>query len=239
MPALVIVPTYNECDNVLPLLRRVHELHPEIHVLIVDDASPDGTADLVRAHMKGDHRVHLVTRSAKLGLGTAYVAGFAYGLKHGYGTLIQMDCDFSHPPESLADLLKLSGDNDLVVGSRYVEGGSIAEWNWYRRCVSLMANRFAARVLGVGVRDLTAGFNAYSAGALSRIAYDDVASKGYAFQIETKYRVCRAGLRWTETPIKFVDRRHGASKIPRAQALFTFLRVIQLRLMPPPVRRED
>lgn len=239
MPALVIVPTYNERDNVLPLLRRIHELQPGLHVLVVDDASPDGTAELVRGLLARDDRVHLLERPGKLGLGTAYVDGFRFGLARDFGTLIQMDCDFSHPPEALAGLLERIAASDLVVGSRYVPGGSVTEWNWVRRGLSRLANRYAAFVLGVGIRDLTAGFNAYRAEALPRIGYDRVSSTGYAFQIELKYRACRAGLRVTELPIKFVDRRHGKSKIPRAQALWTLLRVMQLRLFPPAVGRED
>ena len=236
---LVVIPTYNEAENILPLARDVLGQDPSLHVLVVDDASPDGTGERVAEAGRSEPRLTLLARTGKLGLGSAYLAGFRHGLEHGYDWVVTMDGDGSHAPRFLPALLAAARTSDLVVGSRYVPGGSVTEWNWVRRGVSRLANRYAAFVLGVGIHDLTAGFNAYRAEALRRIGYDRVSSTGYAFQIELKYRACRAGLRVTELPIKFVDRRHGKSKIPRAQALWTFLRVMQLRLFPPAVGRED
>ena len=235
MRVLIVVPTYNERDNILLLLRRIHELHPEMHLLIVDDASPDGTAGLVRQYMRDNRTVFLLEREGKLGLGTAYVAGFGFGISRGYDALIQMDCDFSHSPDALSRFVQLIGENDVVIGSRYVPGGSVADWNWFRRTLSRTANAYSRTVLGVAIRDLTGGFNAYRTEALKRLGYDRVTSVGYAFQIEMKYRACLAGLRCTEFPITFIDRSRGVSKIPRGEVISAFLRVLRWRLQPPEI----
>jgi len=233
MRLLVVVPTYNEADNIARLLARIREAWPALDVLVVDDRSPDGTGELVRRHAGADSQVRLLERETKLGLGSAYRAGFAWGISRGYDGLIQIDADFSHDPQALGALAAGLEDHDLVVGSRYVHGGSVREWNLWRRSLSRSANAFARVVLGVPLRDLTGGFNAWRASALGRIGHADTSARGYSFQIEMKYRACLAGLRWVETPIVFADRRHGASKIPRSEVLTTFWNVLRWRLAAP------
>jgi dolichol-phosphate mannosyltransferase len=237
MRKLVVLPTYNERDNVIPLIRRIRGGTAGIDVLVVDDASPDGTAELVRVEADRDPGVLLVERPAKLGLGTAYLRGFQSGISRGYDLLIQMDCDFSHSPDALSSFVELIAGHDLVIGSRYVPGGVVADWNWFRRTLSRSANGFARAALGVAVRDLTGGFNGWRAAALERLSYETVGSTGYSFQIEMKYRACLAGLRWTEFPITFVDRHRGVSKIPRSEVVTTLLRVLKWRLAPPAIGR--
>jgi glycosyltransferase involved in cell wall biosynthesis len=233
MRVLVVLPTYNEAENVTWLLPRIRELEPAFDLLVVDDASPDGTAELVRRQMARDAQLHLIERERKAGLGTAYRAGFAWGLERAYDTLLQMDCDGSHDPRALAAFAARIEEHDLVIGSRYVPGGSVEQWQPFRRALSRWANRFARAVLGLPIRDLTGGFNAWRAEALERLGYSRVASRGYAFQIEMKYRACLAGLSWTEFPIVFVDRRQGRSKIPRSEVVTSLWRVLQWRLRPP------
>jgi dolichol-phosphate mannosyltransferase len=233
MRTLVVLPTYNERDNVVAMIRTVRERFPQIHVLVVDDASPDGTGDLARDEASRDPGVLLLERPGKQGLGTAYIAGFAHGIAQGYDALIQMDCDFSHDPGMLEQFSELIRSHDLVIGSRYVSGGRVAEWNRFRRGLSRWANAYGRTVLGTSMRDLTGGFNAWRATALERLGFREVGSSGYAFQIEMKYRAALAGLRWVELPIAFTDRRRGVSKIPRTEVATAFLWVIRWRLAPP------
>jgi len=214
---LVVIPTYNEAENVERMLRRVHEALPEAGVLVVDDGSPDGTADLVDAVAEELGDVHVLRRARKAGLGSAYRAGFAWGLANGYEACVEMDADFSHDPGALPGLVApLSDGHELVIGSRYVEGGSIPNWSWSRHLLSWGGNRYATVVLGLGVADSTAGFRAYAATLLRRLDLDRIRAEGYGFQIEMTYRSKQAGASVIETPIRFVDRVAGESKMSSA-----------------------
>ncbi|WP_322801937.1 polyprenol monophosphomannose synthase [Thermoflexus sp.] len=229
---LVIIPTYNERENIEGLIRALLALPLSLDVLVVDDHSPDGTGELVAAMAAGDPRIHILRRPAKLGLGTAYVAGFRFGLAHGYGRILTMDADFSHDPAYVPALIERSQEADLVIGSRYVPGGEVVDSPWYRRLLSRGANRFARTLLGLTPRDVTAGFRCYRPAVLEAIAPETIRAEGYAFLIEITYRVQRAGFRIAEVPIRFRDRRYGRSKVSRqeiARALWTVLRLAQDR----------
>lgn len=215
--AVVVIPTYDEADNIRLVLDAVLTASTA-DVLVVDDRSPDGTADLVRAHPEFARpgtggRVHLLVRDGKEGLGAAYRSGFAWALEHGYDAVAQMDADLSHPPDRLAALLQALDDADVSVGSRYVRGGGITDWSLLRRLVSWAGNTYVRLVLGLPVRDSTAGYKAFRADALREIAATDSASNGYCFQIENTWRAARLGLRVVEVPITFTDRTAGSSKM--------------------------
>lgn len=211
---LIVTPTYNEAENIEAFVRAVHAVTPWAHVLVVDDASPDGTGRIADAIATRDERVHVLHRPGKRGLGRAYVAGFGWGLERGYELLFEMDADLSHAPAHLpAMLAALAEGADVVVGSRNVPGGGVRGWGVGRNVLSKGGSMYSRAVLGVGVRDLTTGFKGYTRGALEAIAPATLASNGYAFQIETTYRAVRRGLRVVEVPIVFVDRRAGHSKM--------------------------
>lgn len=212
---LVIIPTYNERDNVRNIITAVLEQDPSFHVLIVDDGSPDGTAALVRESMlAAPGRVHLLERSGKLGLGTAYITGFKWGLERNYAFIFEMDADFSHAPSDLPRLLAACTQGaDMSVGSRYVKGGGVKDWTWDRVLMSYCASLYVRAILWLRVKDTTAGFVCYKADTLRTVELDAVRFVGYAFQIEMKYRVQLAGLRIAEVPINFVDRELGTSKM--------------------------
>ena len=212
---LVILPTYNEAENIVEVLDRVRESVPEADILVVDDASPDGTAGLAEEwatrHGGG---LSVLRRPGKQGLGSAYRAGFARGLAQGYDALIEMDSDLSHDPSALPSLISaVENGADLAIGSRYVPGGSIPEWPKYREYLSRGGNRYAAILLGLQVRDATAGFRCYAASMLARFDLDRVTADGYGFQIEMAYGVARRGGRIVEVPISFTDRVRGTSKM--------------------------
>jgi dolichol-phosphate mannosyltransferase len=214
MRPLVVIPTYNESENIERMLQRIHECLPEAGVLVVDDGSPDGTAELVEKVAAELPEVHLLARSAKSGLGSAYRAGFAWGLERGYDAFMEIDADFSHDPAALPALVaQLEEGFDVAIGSRYVEGGSIPNWAWYRHLLSRGGNLYASAVLGLGVADSTAGYRAYSAAILRRLDLDRVRADGYGFQIEMTYRAKQHGAAITEVPISFVDRTAGESKM--------------------------
>lgn len=228
--ALVIVPTYNEAENVRTIAAAVLGALPDAHLLVVDDASPDGTGDLVRQLAAADDRVHLLERSGKLGLGTAYVAGFRWGLERGYPLLVEMDADGSHPADRLPALVAaVDGADDvlLAIGSRWVPGGSVVDWPLHREVLSRGANTYARFVLGIGVRDVTAGFRVYRADAIARMDLDSIDSKGYCFQVDMTLRVDDLGGRIVEVPIRFRDRVHGVSKMSRSIVLEAMLRTTQ------------
>jgi dolichol-phosphate mannosyltransferase len=211
---LVIIPTYNESENIVRILHRVQESLPAAGLLVVDDGSPDGTGDLVKAVAAQRPEVHLLARDAKAGLGSAYRAGFAWGLERGYDAFVEMDADFSHDPNALGSIIEpLERGFDVSIGSRYVAGGSIPNWAWHREVLSRGGNRYARRVLGLGVADATAGFRAYSARILRLIDLDHIRAEGYGFQIEMTYRAIQHGASITEVPISFVDRAAGESKM--------------------------
>ena len=214
MRPLVVIPTYNESENIERMLRRIHECLPGAGVLVVDDGSPDGTAELVKGVAAQLSDVHLLTRAGKSGLGSAYRAGFAWGLERGYDAFVEIDADFSHDPAALPTLVAPLGEGfDVVIGSRYVEGGSIPNWAWHRHLLSRGGNVYASAVLGLGVADSTAGYRAYSAGILRQLDLDRIRAEGYGFQIEMTYRSSQHGATITEVPISFVDRAAGESKM--------------------------
>jgi dolichol-phosphate mannosyltransferase len=211
---LVIIPTYNEAENIERIVRRISASLPEAGVLVVDDGSPDGTGDLVKCVAADLADVHLISRSTKGGLGSAYRAGFAWGLQHGYDALIEMDADFSHDPSALPALLApLSDGYDVAIGSRYVEGGNVPNWARHRHLLSQGGNRYASAMLGLKVADSTAGFRAYSADLIRQLDLGVIRAEGYGFQIEMTYRAKQKGARIIEVPITFVDRVAGESKM--------------------------
>jgi dolichol-phosphate mannosyltransferase len=214
--AVTVIPTYNERENLPRLVPDVLEQSPGLDVLIVDDASPDGTgrlADELAARHPG--RVHVLHRGGKLGLGTAYVAGFRWALERGYGLVFEMDADFSHDPAHLPQFLALAREADLVLGSRYLRGVTVVNWPMKRLILSWLANAYARWVTGVRASDLTTGFRCYRREVLESVDLDAVRSTGYAFQIEMAFRAVRKGFRIAETPIIFVDRNVGVSKMSK------------------------
>jgi len=214
MRTLVVLPTYNEAENISTTLRRLRSAVPTADVLVVDDSSPDGTAELARAVASELDHVEVLTRATKDGLGSAYRAGFNHGLAQGYEVLVEMDSDLSHDPTALPSLLAAIDEGaDLVVGSRYVPGGSIPGWSWHRRSLSRNGNRYASMMLRFDVADSTSGFRAYRSEMISRIDLEGVRANGYGFQIEMVYRVAQLGGRIVERPIEFVDRELGVSKM--------------------------
>jgi dolichol-phosphate mannosyltransferase len=227
MGTLIVTPTYEEATNIVELLRRVRAAAPEADVLVVDDSSPDGTAALARAAGAELGQVDVLVREKKDGLGNAYRAGFREGIDRGYDVLVQMDADLSHDPAAVPDLLdRLDEGFDMVIGSRYVPGGAVPHWPWYRRALSHYGNRYVGAVLGIKIRDATAGFRAYRAATLTAIDVFSTRSKGYGFQVETAYRVARAGSRYAEVPITFTDRVRGNSKMPLLSAIVEELGIV-------------
>ena len=231
MRATVCLPTYNEKENLEPMVRALAEvLRPGDRVLVVDDNSPDGTgaiADRLAAELAF---VSVLHRERKEGLGPAYLAGFRRALADGSELVLEMDCDFSHRPEDVPRLVGAAEDADLVLGSRYVRGGSVGNWGLVRRVISRGGSLYAQALLGLGVRDLTGGFKCYRRRVLERIDLDGIDSRGYAFQIETTYRAFKAGFRVVEVPISFVDREVGGSKMSRSIVLEAIWKVPALGL---------
>jgi len=214
MRALVVLPTYNEAANIETVLQRTRASLPDGGVLVVDDGSPDGTADIAEQVGKELGGIEVLRRTEKAGLGSAYRAGFRWGLARGWEAMVEMDADLSHDPAALPDLVgPLDDGYDLVIGSRYVPGGSIPNWQRHRHLLSRGGNWYAATVLGLPVTDSTSGFRAYRAEALRRLDLDRVRADGYGFQIEMCYRIVQHGGRVTEVPIRFVDRAQGESKM--------------------------
>jgi dolichol-phosphate mannosyltransferase len=227
--AVICLPTYNERENLEPMLRA---LAPHgVRVLVIDDNSPDGTGKLADRLAGELDFVDVLHRERKEGLGPAYVAGFRRALADGASLVLEMDCDFSHDPADVPRLIGAveGGDADVALGSRYVEGGEIANWGAMRRFVSWGGSLYARTLLGIGIRDLTGGFKCYRREVLERIDLDAIHSKGYAFQIEGTYRAIRAGFRVTEVPIRFVDRTEGHSKMSRSIVLEAIWKVPALR----------
>ena len=223
----VIIPTYNERENLDSIAARVRTAVPEADVLVVDDNSPDGTGELADKLSAGDEQIHVLHRPGKGGLGAAYIAGFRWALKHGYGVMVEMDADGSHQPEDLPKLLAALAHADAVIGSRWVPGGTVRNWPKSREALSRGANTYARLMLQLPIRDATAGFRAYRADTLRTIDLDSVQSQGYCFQIDLTLRAVNAGLTVTEVPITFVDRTRGASKMSRAVMAEAFWRVAQ------------
>lgn len=210
---VVVIPTYNERDNLGRVLDRLFAAVPEVDALVVDDDSPDGTGRLADERARRDERVHVLHRTAKEGLGAAYLAGFDWALRRGYDVLVEMDADGSHAPEQLPRLLRALAHADLAIGSRYVPGGAVVHWPRRRKLLSRGANLYAQLLLGARIRDMTAGFRAYRAEALRQLGLADVSSEGYCFQVDLTWRAVRAGLRVGEIPITFTERAAGSSKM--------------------------
>ncbi|NKI43926.1 polyprenol monophosphomannose synthase [Streptomyces physcomitrii] len=213
--ALVIIPTYNEAENILAILGRVREAVPEAHVLVADDNSPDGTGKLADEFAASDEQVHVLHRKGKEGLGAAYLAGFRWGLERDYGVLIEMDADGSHQPEELPRLLTALGGADLVLGSRWVPGGRAVNWPKYREFISRGGSTYSRLMLDVPIRDVTGGFRAFRRATLEGLGLGEVASQGYCFQVDLARRAVKAGYHVVEVPITFVERVHGDSKMSR------------------------
>ena len=211
---LVVIPTYNEADNVAWIVEQLHLAQPDVDVLIADDGSPDGTGAIADKLAEADPRVNVMHRSGKQGLGSAYRAGFAWGIERGYDVLVEMDADGSHRPEDLGKLLDASAAGaDLVLGSRWVDGGGVVNWPWHRRFISRGGTFYARLMLGIPIKDATGGFRAFRRQTLERLPLDEVASQGYCFQIDMARRVLGAGMTIVEVPITFVERERGESKM--------------------------
>ncbi len=227
---LICVPTYNEAGNIERLVGAVHANEPDVHILVIDDDSPDGTGELADRLAADDERIFVLHRSEKQGLGRAYIDGFAWALERGYERIVEMDADFSHRPRDLPELLRQLDNYDVVVGSRYVAGGSTRDWGLLRRMVSRGGGFYARLVLGCDIRDLTAGFVGWRREVLQTLKLDDVEASGYVFQVEMKYRAHQAGFRIIEIPIVFPDREVGDSKMTPDIALEALVRLWKIRL---------
>lgn len=229
---LVIIPTYNERENIREIIAHVMRLVPAFDALIVDDGSPDGTAALVK-ELQAAHpgRLHLIERAGKMGLGTAYITGFQWALAQGYAHVFEMDADFSHNPDDLVRLYEACAEQggDMSVGSRYVKGGHVKDWSWDRVLLSYCASLYVRMILWLGVRDTTAGFVCYTRRVLEALPLHEVRFIGYAFQIEMKYRVRRKGFRIVEVPITFIDREKGTSKMNTSIFREAIIGVLQMR----------
>lgn len=230
MKAIVIVPTYNEADNIANLIDKIFSVDSNLHILVIDDNSPDGTAEIVKRISEKDPRVHLIKRPGKLGLGTAYIEGFKYALANGYEAIFEMDADFSHNPEDIPRFLDALEDADLVIGSRYLTGVNVINWPLRRLMLSYFANLYTRIITGMPVRDATGGYKCFRAEALKQIDLDKIKTNGYGFQIEMNFRFWAKGFRVKEIPIVFVDRRNGVSKMNKKIILEAVFLVWKLKL---------
>lgn len=231
--SLVIIPTYNEIENVEQMTRTVMSLSKDFHVLFVDDNSPDGTADVIRAlQTEFNGRIYLEQRSGKLGLGTAYIHGFKWAIAHKYDFIFEMDCDFSHNPDDLIRLYEACFNGaDLSIGSRYCKGGKVSNWPWDRILMSYFASVYVRLILWISIKDTTAGFKCYRRKVLETIHLDGVTFKGYAFQICMKYAAVKHGFKVVEVPITFIDRQYGNSKMSTGIFKEAFFGVWKMRKM--------
>lgn len=227
---LVVVPTYNERENILNFIQAVHNEVEWAHILVVDDSSPDGTGALADEAARKHEFVHVMHRSKKEGLGRAYVAGFKWGLERGYDWIVEMDSDFSHRPVDLKEIVShFDGDNDFIVGSRWVSGGEVENWGLVRRWVSWGGSLYSRVILGFSLRDWTGGFNAWRSSVFETVQLDSILSNGYSFQIEIKYRALKNGFKGLEVPIKFSNRKRGQSKMSLGIFLEAFINVWFIR----------
>lgn len=229
MKSLIIIPTYNEAENVENLLSKIFEVLPSVNILIVDDNSPDGTAIIVKNLMKNDSRIHLIERPSKQGLGTAYITGFKFAIENGYEAVFEMDGDFSHNPEDLPRFLEALEDADLVIGSRYLTGVNVINWPLRRLILSYFANVYTRIVTGMPIRDATGGFKCFRVESLKKIDLGKIHTNGYGFQIEINFLFWVKGLRVKEMPIVFVDRRNGVSKMSKRIILEAIFLVWKLK----------
>jgi len=227
---VIIIPTYNERDNIELLLPKIRSILPGVHILIVDDSSPDGTADAVRNIAQSTDGIHLLSRPKKEGLGRAYIAGFTWALEHSYKYIFEMDADFSHEPSFLPDFLEAIHENDLVIGSRYKSGVNVVNWPMSRLLLSYFANQFVRFVTGIPVHDSTAGFKCFKRGLLEKLPLERISSSGYSFQIEIHHFAWKNGFSIAEIPIVFTDRKIGVSKMSTNIILEALFLVWKLRL---------
>ncbi len=230
MKSIVIIPTYNEAENIEKLVKKIFEVVPNIHVLIVDDNSPDGTAAIIEKLLETEKQLHLIKRKGKLGLGTAYIEGFKYSLERGFDVIFEMDADFSHNPEDLPRFLEAIEDADLVVGSRYLTGVNVINWPLRRLILSYFANLYTRVITGMPVKDATGGFKCFRASALRQIDLEKVKTNGYGFQIEMNFRFWANGFKVKEIPIIFIDRMNGVSKMNKKIILEAIFLVWKLKL---------
>jgi dolichol-phosphate mannosyltransferase len=231
--SLIIIPTYNEIENVERMTRKVMSLEKDFHILFVDDNSPDGTAEkIVELQQEFSGRIHLERRSGKLGLGTAYIHGFKWAIQHGYEFIFEMDCDFSHNPDDLIRLYAACENGaDVSIGSRYCKGGKVSNWPLKRILMSYFASVYVRLILWIGIKDTTAGFKCYRKKVLETINLDGITFKGYAFQICMKYAAVKHGFKITEVPITFIDRQYGVSKMSTGIFKEAFFGVWKMRNM--------
>jgi len=227
---LVITPTYNELTNIKNLIPLLQKLYPEIHILVVDDNSPDGTGDYVKQLGEKDDNIHVLQRPGKMGLGTAYVDGFKYMIKNGYDFAVQMDADFSHNPEVIKTFMKEAEEHDLIIGSRYTSGVNVVNWPMKRLLLSYFANKYTKVVTGLPVDDATGGFKCFKKQVLEAIDLDNIHSNGYSFQIEMNFKAWKKGFKLKEVPIVFIDRVEGTSKMSKKIVHEAVFMVWKLRL---------
>lgn len=229
MKTLVIIPTYNEKENIQPIISAVLEHNPQVHILVVDDNSPDGTASIVKELQKKSNQLHLLSRPGKQGLGKAYIAGFKWGLENSYDAMVEMDADFSHRPQDLTLIIEKLSQHDFVIGSRYVPGGRTVNWGLLRKIISRGGGIYSRLILGFPIQDWTGGFNGWKKQVLEKINLDSITANGYSFQIELKYKALKNGFHGIESPIVFEDRRVGQSKMSLPIVLEAFYKVWQIR----------
>jgi dolichol-phosphate mannosyltransferase len=228
LPTLIVIPTYNERETIADLAAAITALNEAFIVLVVDDSSPDGTGSLIQSLEQQNSRVRLLSRPSKQGLGSAYIDGFRFALRNGFARVVTMDADFSHDPAVLESLVKAALGWDIVIGSRYVEGGHIAHWSWFRRQLSYTANQLARHVLGQGIRDWTSGYRCYRRQVIEKLSFDDIHANGYSFLVEVLAACVNLGCRVTEVPITFSDRRVGQSKLSRREIYKGMLTLLRL-----------
>jgi dolichol-phosphate mannosyltransferase len=236
MKTLVIIPTYNERENITLLVSQILQLPEELHVLVVDDNSPDGTADALMAAFPSNSRVHLLKREKKMGLGTAYSAGFRYALDHNYDMAITMDADFSHDPKYLPDLVKAAIDSDIVIGSRYIPGGKTINWGLFRQFISRTANLLAHHFISLKPADCTSGLRLFHAEVLRKLDFESIVADGYSYHLDVLKRASFQNMKVGEIPITFSDRLRGKSKVSSTEIFKALHTLVRLRLHPQPKR---
>lgn len=229
MKTLIIIPTYNEKENIEELIGEIFKVVPSVNIMVMDDNSPDGTADIVRKIQANNSQVHLTVREKKMGLASAYITGFKWGLENGFDWFYEMDADFSHKPQYLLDFESSKPEYDFLVGSRYIKGGGVVNWPLSRRFISIGGSIYAKTILGAPLHDLTGGFNCWSREVLEAINLDTIRSEGYSFQIEMKYRAYRKGFKYKEIPIIFEDRTAGKSKMSKKIVIEAMYKVLFFR----------
>lgn len=227
---LLIIPTFNEIDNIDRMLSTITSLYPELNILIIEDGSPDGTADIVKSYIAKNSKVNIIERKGKLGLGTAYITGFKWALERDFQFVFEMDCDFSHDPKDIPTLLETAQSNDLVIGSRYIDGIRIINWPIHRLLLSYFAGVYTRIITGLNILDATGGFKCFSRAGLESLNLDKVFSNGYSFQIELNYKIWAKGLKIKEVPIIFTERRDGESKMNGGIVYEAVFAVLMLRI---------